>query len=160
MPWLAACSVRKRNVQKCTLPSCEFISICCFLAWYLPLNVLRFPFFCTMLHAAILIGWLSTCPCHHSHSLRESSATSNMTNTKTNYAMQDSDYFVELDSMSAGMPLPFSTRSQVWAFAGVPVPVEIQIRVPSTGLAPTSTRILRPKPGPPPSSFPRNSSSS
>lgn len=83
-----------------------------------------------------------------------------MTSLKTGLALQNNNSSVELVRVSDGMPLLYSTRSQVWAFFSIPIPFDIRFRVPRTGAVPTSTRILRPKPGAPASSPPRSNPSS
>lgn len=119
-----------------------------------------FSFFCTILHAAVLIDWLTTYCCHHCYFLRGGSTTPNMTSSETGSAVWNSNYFVELFSKSAGMSLRYSTRSQVQDFSRALVPVKIRIRVWRTGLVTTSTCILLPKPGAQVFSIPRRNLSS
>lgn len=144
-------------VLKFKLLSCQFIITYCFFAWYLSLNSLRFLSSCTVLRAAFLIGWHFAYSCYYYRFLQRNSFIHTIPDSEAGSVVQNSDSSVELVSVSAGMPLRSFTRSQIRASSSIPVPVSIRIWGPCTGLAPTSTRILRPEHGAPASYPPRRS---
>lgn len=161
VPWLVTPSSRKRKAQSCTLPLWVFFAAWCFLAWYLPLNCLRFSYFCAIPRSTVLIGWHTTCHRPYFHFLRGSSATPSMSSSKTGSAVQNSDSFVEQVSVLAVTPLPhYSNRSQVRAFSRAPVAVGMCILILRTGFAPTFTRISWTKPRTLPLTPPHSYSSS
>lgn len=76
-----------------------------------------------------------------------------MTYSTTGSAVQNGESFIEVFRLSAGLLPRNYTPSQVWAFSSTTVPIKTHVWIWRTGLAPTSTRIFRMKPGVPTSSL-------